>query len=688
MREGAEPAVRNRAQPATGPLPFPLMGMKPSNQPDQPKPSVDVDALMEQIRAELEQGRSPAKLAVDSARPPAKPSPVPALSTDEIMARVRAEVASRRSGSIAPDATDESAFAPGSAATVLREYPLPHWQPAAPRLPEQVQYALNDFLRFDDADFVDVAYEKLLKRPADPAGRQDYLDALHSGAVSKVEILGHLRFSEEGRKQGVHVDGLLLPYKLHRWRHIRVIGWFLGMGMAVWRLPRLAWRLQGMEASAAREAQEMGRLVVQVEGVIERYFADVNGAMGALRNDLTQTVTSRVEGLRVAAARVGALQAAMESAQETLLANDEILRGRVESVSDALRASDTERGVQIKVMHEALAASDAKTTGLAEKLDANTNALHDQIQSATDALRASNVASTARHKQHADRLAVHEAALSRLDEQTQSDHRSLRALLDRLTFFLGASAHQVRKAAGEDEVPSLEQQYASFEQTFRGDREQIKQRAAHYLGTLAAAEVQPGDEGVVLDLGSGRGEWLEVLAEHGYQGRGVDSNRGMLDASRARGYDVVEADALEYLHAQPDDSFAAVTSMHMVEHMPHPLVIRLLDEALRVLRPGGVLVLETPNPENVLVGSCMFYMDPTHLHPIPPSLLQWTVQARGFEQAVIERLSEHRGSPELMPVSGDVPGAAQINQMVAWFTAPPDYAVIARKSPGPARCSH
>lgn len=685
MREGAESTVRNGAQPTTGPLPFPLMGMKPS-QPDQPKPGVNVDALMEQIRAELGQGREPARPAAGSARLATEPSPMPALSTEDLMARVRAEIARRRSGSIASDATGESALAPGSIATVLREYPLPHWQPAAPRLPEQPQYALNDFLRFDDADFIDVAYEKLLKRPADPVGRRGYLDALRSGAVSKVEILGDLRFSEEGRNQGVHVDGLLLPYKLHRWRHVRVIGWVLGMGIAVWRLPRLAWRLQGMEASAAREAQEMGRLVVQVEGVIERYFVDVNGAMRGLRNDLTQTVTSRVESLRVAAARVEALQAAMESAQETLLANDGILRAQVQSVSDALRVSDTERGVQFKVMHEALAASEAKTADLAKQLDANTNALHHQIQSVVDAQRSSNVASTTRHKQHTDRLAVHEAALSRLDEQTQSDHRSLRALLDRLTFFLDASAHQVRKGAGEDgEAPSLEQQYASFEQTFRGDREQIKQRAAHYLDTLVAADIKAGDEGVVLDLGSGRGEWLEVLAEHGYQGRGVDSNCGMLDISRAHGHDVVEADALEYLHAQPSDSFAAITSMHMVEHMPHPLVIRLLDEALRVLRPAGVLILETPNPENVLVGSCMFYMDPTHLHPIPPPLLQWTVQARGFEQVVIERLSKDRGAPELTPVSGDVPGAAQINQMVAWFTAAPDYAVVARKSTNPER---
>jgi len=117
--------------------------------------------------------------------------------------------------------------------------------------------------------------------------------------------------------------------------------------------------------------------------------------------------------------------------------------------------------------------------------------------------------------------------------------------------------------------------------------------------------------------------------------------------------------------------------------MPHPVVIRLLDEALRVLRPGGVLILETPNPENLLVGSCLFYMDPTHLHPIPPPLLQWTVQQRGFERVVVERLSEHRGSSNLTPVSDKILGAEQINQMIAWFTVAQDYAVIGKK-PKPA----
>jgi SAM-dependent methyltransferase len=642
---------------------------------------------MEQIRVELTQQRTSS--GFDGPEQPRENAGSLPLRADEIMARVRAEVGRRRTGNI-PAAAEAPAGRSFQGSRVER---LPRWAPAAFRLPEQGEYTLSDFLRFDDADFIDVVYQTLLRRPPDPKGSDGYLDALRSGALSKVEILGNIRFSEEGRRQGVHVDGLLLPYKLHRWRHLRVFGWFLGMGMAVWRLPRLAWRLQGMEASAAHESQQAGRVLAQLADGVDRHFANLGEAIDRLRDELTQSVTSRVEGVRVVAARVGALQAVVESASEDLrakhaelehkmqqgLAGQDArrtelirtldgsvseLRGKLEAIADSLNSVEDKHASKHAELLESLAAIETRRMALAETL------------------HASNTQWLRERKELANRLSVYDAALARLDEQTQEDQRNVRAMLQRLTVFLeGATENEKYGGArrSDEAAIALEAQYASFERTFRGDREQIKQRAAHYLETLAAAGILPSDGGVVLDLGSGRGEWLEVLAEHGYHGRGVDLNQGMLQESETRGHEVVEADALEYLRAQETASVTAITSMHLVEHISHPVLIQLLDEALRVLRPGGVLILETPNPENVLVGSCMFYMDPTHLNPIPPPLLQWVVQARGFEQASIERLSEHRGAPDLKPVSDAVPGANQINQMVSWFTAPPDYAVIARK---------
>lgn len=636
------------------------MEMKPTSSPDQFKPDVDIDLLMEQIRSEIEHRCGSARTAIGAAEPVAEAGSAPAPGDGKIMARVRAEIARRRAG-------DTNIGRDGREAPV-GEFTLPTWQPAAARLADQSRYVLSDFLRFDDEDFVDIVYSKLLRRPADPAGREGYVTALRSGVLSKVEILGSIRFSEEGRERAVHVDGLLLPYKLHHLRHRRVIGWFVGMTLAIARLPRLAWRLQGMEASAAREAQQLGRLMDRSARDIERQFAELDSAINAVRAGLTQAAMARTERFRDLDARVEAVQASAESLSSALrdgLAAQEV---RMIDFAEAVRVGDAARGRLMEDIQQQLATQEDKANELAETL------------------RASDTKNASRYMQNTDRLTVHEAALSRLEEQTQSDHRSLRALLDRMSFFLDTSAQQARNATqGDDRETALEMQYASFEEAFRGDRAAIKRRAAQYLDTLAAAGIHPGDEGVVLDLGSGRGEWLELLAEHGYRGLGVDSNRGMVELSRTHGNDVVEADALQYLCGLAESSLAAVTSMHMVEHMPHPTVIQLLDQAMRALRPGGLLILETPNPENILVGSCMFYMDPTHLHPIPPPLLQWVVQARGFEGATVERLTAHRGSSDLVPVSDKIPGAAQINQMIAWFTAPPDYAVIARKpsSQGP-----
>lgn len=575
---------------------------------------------------------------------------VPRLRAAKIMERVRVEMALHR---IARHATTVEV---GVRAEVSR--PLPRWQPAEPRFEPKPAYKLAELLRFDDADFIETAYRILLGRTPDSSGRDSYLPMLRNGHAGKVEILGSIRFSEEGRKCGVHVDGLLLPYKLHQWRHKRIVGSLVGFAMAVFRLPHLTSHLQAMEARSARESQELGNLLNRCEAVIDQHFANVDqrfaDVAGAI-HDLGAKLT-RSDSLWIDVAR------AVES--------------RIESLDQSLLSQEQYRDKLVAQLHQ----HESLVANLKSELLAATQAL----ARSDEAWREGHTVQDQRLQDVAARLGVHDAAISGLHTQADRDQRSLQALLDRLTVFFGEAARSRQDKSGEErQGPSpLETQYASFEDAFRGGRAEIKKRVAHYLGTLKNAGIGSGD-GLVLDLGSGRGEWLEVLTEQGYACRGVDLSRGMLEESRKRGYDVVETDALGYLRILDDGSVAAITSIHLVEHLPHPVLIDLLDESLRVLRPGGVLILETPNPENVRVGSCQFYMDPTHLHPIPPLLLQWVVRSRGFADPAIERLSEHRGTPDLVPVSADVPGAGQINQMIEWFTGPPDYAVIARK-PGAA----
>jgi len=126
------------------------------------------------------------------------------------------------------------------------------------------------------------------------------------------------------------------------------------------------------------------------------------------------------------------------------------------------------------------------------------------------------------------------------------------------------------------------------------------------------------DEVEVLDVGCGRGEWLELLQVNGYKAKGIDINRVMVSQCRERGLDVKEHDVIDYLSTLSSESLNVITGFHIIEHLPFETLMRLLEESYRVLKKGGMVIFETPNPENIIVGACNFYTDPTHQNPIPP----------------------------------------------------------------------
>lgn len=214
--------------------------------------------------------------------------------------------------------------------------------------------------------------------------------------------------------------------------------------------------------------------------------------------------------------------------------------------------------------------------------------------------------------------------------------------------------------------------YRSFEDRFRGSREAIEQRLRAYLSFLAPLpEITCVPR--ALDLGCGRGEWLELLETQGFVAQGVDLDAGMLAACRERELVVRQEDAIAALAEMGDESLAVVSGFHIAEHLPFDTLQALVADALRVLAPGGLLILETPNPENILVASRHFYLDPTHRHPLPPPLLAFLPEFVGFARTRILRLQETQG------VHSDVP----IGVREVLGGASPDYAVVSQKS-GPA----
>ncbi len=207
-----------------------------------------------------------------------------------------------------------------------------------------------------------------------------------------------------------------------------------------------------------------------------------------------------------------------------------------------------------------------------------------------------------------------------------------------------------------------ERQYLELEERFRGVEEEISRRVAIYLPYLEKG-------GDVLDLGCGRGELLALLGERGIGARGVDASDEMVRRCREQGLGAERADLLEALERSAEESLGGVVSLHVIEHLPSAALPRLAALAWRALRPGGVLILETPNPMSLVVAARNFWLDPTHQKPVHPKMLSFCLEQAGFdpiEYLPLRPFAEDDRLPELAPaeLAEELrPLAMQINRL-------------------------
>jgi SAM-dependent methyltransferase len=207
--------------------------------------------------------------------------------------------------------------------------------------------------------------------------------------------------------------------------------------------------------------------------------------------------------------------------------------------------------------------------------------------------------------------------------------------------------------------------YALFEERFRGDPAEIARAQRSYL------EVLRGVPGPVLDAGCGRGELLRLLRDEKIPASGVDSNPISVQALRREGLEAEEGDAISSLEARPAGSLGAVTALQLVEHWTPAGIFRFLQAARRAIAPGGVVVAETINSDS-LSALRAFFLDPTHVRPVPPDALLFLSEAAGFTDARIVYRS---------PVATDRRLEEKTDndrKLNALLFAPQDYALIAR----------
>jgi SAM-dependent methyltransferase len=222
-------------------------------------------------------------------------------------------------------------------------------------------------------------------------------------------------------------------------------------------------------------------------------------------------------------------------------------------------------------------------------------------------------------------------------------------------------------------------------EAFRGSEEEIRHRLEHHLAVLEGV-------GSVLDLGCGRGELLLLLREAGIDASGIESDPALAQAARRRGLEVIENDALTALRSQEDGRWGATTAIHFFEHLAVADLLSVVAEIRRVLQPGGVLLVECPNPHNLRVGAALYWRDPTHLRPLLPETLSLYLEASGFEVGDVSFLhpfpSEEQFCGDGLRSTGKLgDGLAAIDDRIEriagrldeLLNGPRDFAIVARK---------
>jgi len=223
--------------------------------------------------------------------------------------------------------------------------------------------------------------------------------------------------------------------------------------------------------------------------------------------------------------------------------------------------------------------------------------------------------------------------------------------------------------------PLEDWRYAGFENRFRGGEDAVKAQQEAY-----AALFKKG--GKVLDLGCGRGEFLELLGRNGIEAEGLDLNGLMVEACRAKGLNCRRGDLLQELAARPDGSLDGIFSSQVIEHLPPASIRRLVELAFAKLRTSGVLVLETVNPLSLFALVHIYFLDLTHLTPVHPQAAKFMLEAAGFRDVAV-RYSAPLERERLQTLPGADETASIINRDIDALNdllfAPPNFAVTGTK---------
>lgn len=232
--------------------------------------------------------------------------------------------------------------------------------------------------------------------------------------------------------------------------------------------------------------------------------------------------------------------------------------------------------------------------------------IENQVKFNAYSVRATNLMSN-KIKELQDENSFYKVSISRMEDKIAEQEKKIKKCLERL--------YESRKV--------VDINYLEFENKFRGTTEQIINYQQEYLKYLV-------DSKKILDLGCGRGEFVELLSSNGYDVLGVDGNEDMVRYCKSRNLSVIQDDILDYLR-KTEDVYDCIFISQVIEHLNMNQLLDLINLCKKRLAPSGLLIMETPNPETLLVSSYTFYLDHTHVRPIPSIVLQYILEKNNFE---------------------------------------------------------
>lgn len=282
-------------------------------------------------------------------------------------------------------------------------------------------------------------------------------------------------------------------------------------------------------------------------------------------------------------------------------------------------------------------------------------------------------------EQHANYLGALDRTNLQIQEQLREDMRKLKAEYDRMIFtelrllrqrgLIAQSGHAEPPAptpVSPSEQPSVPAQfdYARFAERFRGPEEVIRSSQAFYKPIFAGC-------GKVVDLGCGRGEFLESMREEGIAAKGIELSFESVEACRQKGLEAEQADMFEYLASLPDGELDGILCSQVIEHLPPARLPQLVNLCAAKLARGGVVAFETPNPECLAIFATYFYLDPTHTRPVPPPFVEYLMEEAGLSEVQVHYLAP---AVDSMPELAELPPKFRDR-----FFGALDYAIVGRK---------